>query len=202
MIKQQRSIIFDLGAVMVDWNPKLIAKSFTNNLDLQQSILQNLFHNKIWLDFDNGLISETLLIKYANQQINLTVAQLNNLIQKAKESLHAKQDMVNLLTLAKEHQLNTYCLSNLSHEWFAYLNQRHDFFKLFDGKVISAQEGVSKPNIEIYKRMLKRYQINSAQSLFIDDRSENTAAAETLGINCITFKHSKANLEAIKQFIL
>ena len=202
MNKIQKNIIFDLGAVMVDWNPQIIAKNFTDDIAIQTSILQYLFHHDIWIDFDKGLISEVELISRTSPNINLSIAETRDLIQQAKQSLHAKQDMVDLLILAKEHLLNTYCLSNLSHEWFEYLIQRHDFFNLFDGKVISAQEGIGKPNIEIYKRMVKRYHMNSERTLFIDDRAENTQAASSLGIQCVTFEHSSENLDYIQQFII
>lgn len=198
----QKSIIFDLGAVMVDWNPLAIAQQFTSNSKFQQSIIQKLFLHENWIDFDNGQISETQLIRQAAERLELSLDQTQQLMQSAKESLHAKSDMLSLLQLAKATGLKTYCLSNLSHEWFAYLSQRHDFFNLFDGKVISAQEGMGKPNLEIYQTLLSRYNVNSENTLFIDDRSDNTQAAASLGINCITFEHTQQNLMDIKRFIL
>ena len=198
----QKNIIFDLGAVMVDWNPLAIAQQFTSDPEFQQSIIQNLFLHENWIDFDNGKISEALLIRQAAERLKLSSDQTQQLMLDAKESLHAKTEMVDLLQLAKTTGLKTYCLSNLSHEWFAYLSHRHNFFQLFDGKVISAQEGMGKPNIEIYQTLLTRYNVNRANTLFIDDRSDNTQAATSLGINCITFEHSKQNLMDIRSFIL
>jgi len=198
----QKSIIFDLGAVLIDWNPQAVAQQFTSNPILQQSIGKNLFLHKSWADFDNGQISEVDLIQHASKRLEISLDQTQQLMQSAKKSLDANQDALSLLQLAKTTGLKTYCLSNVSHEWFAYLEQRHNFFQLFDGKVISAQEGMNKPNINIYKTLLNRYKINLKHTLFIDDRSDNTQAATSLGINSITFEHSQQNLTNIKRFIL
>jgi len=197
-----KSIIFDLGAVMVDWNPQAIAQNFTTDKALQNNIIQQLFQHKNWLDFDQGLITENKLIERSSKIINLSMIQLNRLMQQAKESLSAKQDMVKLLQLAHDTGLKTYCLSNLSHEWFDYLRNRHAFFELFDGQVISAQEKVSKPNPQIYLRLIERYSLEKSHCLFIDDREENIQAAKNLGIKGIIFQHSSDNLRAIKDFIL
>ncbi len=202
MIEKQKSIIFDLGAVMVDWNPHLIAQGFTDKPALQETLIENLFHHQTWINFDNGLISELELIQSSSQRLKLSIDQTHSLIEHAKESLHAKLDMVTMLELAKSEGLHTFCLSNLSHEWFAYLSNRYDFFELFDGKVISAQEGIGKPSLEIYQRLLTRFNVNASDTLFIDDRLENTQAATQLGIKSITFEHSIENLNHIKQYIL
>lgn len=196
-----KSIIFDLGAVMVDWNPNLIAKNFTTNTELQDHIVKKLFTHQNWLDFDNGLITELQLIGLSSQLLNLSELDVSDLISQAKESLNAKTELVDLLQLAKNNGLNTYCLSNLSHEWFTYLTDRHDFFSLFDGKVISAQEGISKPNPAIFERLIERYSINPNHSLFIDDRIDNTQSAENIGFKTVTFEHSEHNLKTIKNFI-
>ena len=202
MIKEQKNIIFDLGAVMVDWNPHAIAKNFTTDSDLQNTIVNHLFHHNDWSNFDNGLISENELIKLSSKRLSISIYDMQQLMHQAKESLHSKNDMVMLLQLAKKQGLRTFCLSNLSHEWFTYLRQRHDFFTLFEGQVISAQEGIGKPSIEIYQRTLDRYNIQANQTLFVDDRSDNTEAAASLGINCITFEHTEQDLDAIKHFVL
>ncbi len=197
-----KNIIFDLGAVMVEWSPQRIAQNFTLDKNLQHAIINDLFNHPVWISFDTGKISEAELIQQASQQLALTIKQVYSLIEQAKASLHAKHDMVALLKQAKSHGLRTFCLSNLSHEWFAYLSQRHHFFTLFDGKVISAQEGIGKPDPQIYQCLLQRYNINAHNTLFIDDRLENTQAAIQLGMNSITFEHSTDNLKQIKHFIL
>lgn len=197
-----KSIIFDLGAVMVDWNPQAIAQQFTDNNSLQNDIVEQLFHHNNWIEFDNGLINKTQLIEKTAELLPLSIKQVTQLMANAKTSLAEKTDCKNLLQLAKDQGIKAYCLSNLSHEWYDYLQQRHQFFKLFDGIVISAQEQIGKPNIDIFQRLIRRYQIDTNQCLFIDDRADNTKAARSLGIQTVTFSHSPNDLQIIKNYIL
>jgi len=70
------------------------------------------------------------------------------------------------------------------------LPARFPVYGLFDGEVVSCEEGVVKPEPEIYRRLLGRYGLDPAQTLCIDDRPANIAAAAALGIRGQLFDHS------------
>ena len=72
----------------------------------------------------------------------------------------------------------------------AYLEQRHTFWDVFDGIVISSRIKMVKPEIEIYEHLLNRYQLKPGDTVFIDDLQENLAAASSLGIQTIRFASS------------
>ena len=78
-----------------------------------------------------------------------------------------------------------------------------NFFPLFSGVVISGEEKTIKPDLALYKILLERYQLNPAETLFIDDKTENTIAAAKVGMKTIDF-HSPQQLrqELIKKGIL
>ena len=187
---------------MVDWNPRLIAQGFTQDTALQQQIIEQLFEHPRWHNFDQGNISEQQLMQQASSVLNMNLLQVEQLMTQAKQSLQAKPDSVQLLKQAKQQGLACYCLSNLSHEWFEFLMGWHDFFDCFDGKVISAQEGITKPDLQIYQRMIQRYQLAPEHTLFIDDRAENTQTAQSLGLKTVTFNDSLQDKNAISQFIM
>ena len=79
----------------------------------------------------------------------------------------------------KEAGYRLYVLSNMSREFIDFL-RRFPVYGLFDGEVVSCEEGVVKPEPEIYRRLLGRYGLDPAQTLFIDDRPANIAAAAAL----------------------
>ena len=68
---------------------------------------------------------------------------------------------------------------------FNNINELWDFFKLFDGKVISGHCKLLKPEYEIYNLLLNTYNLKAEESLFIDDTKENIEAANDLGIDTI-----------------
>ena len=73
--------------------------------------------------------------------------------------------------------LKLYGLSNMSATIFAYLDGRHDFFKLFDGIVVSAAVKLLKPEPAIYEHLRERFELDFAESVFIDDMTRNVESA-------------------------
>ena len=69
----------------------------------------------------------------------------------------------------------------MSREFIDFL-RRFPVYGLFDGEVISCEEHTVKPEPQIYRILLERYGLDPAQTLFVDDRPCNIAAAEELGI--------------------
>lgn len=72
----------------------------------------------------------------------------------------------------------------------AYLEQEHDIWDMFDGTVISCRIQKIKPEIGIYEHLLGQYRLDASETVFIDDMSENLAAAESIGIRTIRFLDS------------
>jgi 2-haloacid dehalogenase len=81
-----------------------------------------------------------------------------------------------------------YALTNWSSETFPPQRQRFAFLALFDGIVVSGDEGVIKPDPRIFRILLERYGIAPGDAVFIDDVPANAAAAATLGIHGIHFR--------------
>ncbi len=81
-----------------------------------------------------------------------------------------------------------YGLSNMSSSIFAYLDGRHDFFKLFDGIVVSAAVKLLKPEPAIYEHLRDRFQLDFAESVFIDDMARNVESARRAGLRAIQFE--------------
>lgn len=183
-----KNIIFDLGAVMFDWNPKKISESFTDDIDLQKRIQSQLYYHQDWMDFDCALITEVEATKRASDRLDITLEDSEKLFQQTKESLTLVSKTFDVLKEVKAKKLNAYCLSNISPELFQYLFERHDLFKLFDGVVTSGEENIGKPNKRIFEILLDRYKLHPKECFFIDDSDANTNTAKDLGITTITFK--------------
>ena len=185
-----KNIIFDLGAVMFNWNPKAISENFTDDVDLQERIQSELYYHQDWIDFDCALITEKEATKRASDRLEISLDKSKKLFQKTKESLTLISKTLDVLKEVKAKKLNAYCLSNISPELFQYLYERHDLFKLFNGIVTSGEENTGKPNKRIFEILLDRYNLESKECLFIDDSAANTVTATNLGITSITFEGS------------
>ena len=196
-----KNIIFDLGAVMFDWNPKSISERFTSDVDLQNRIQSQLYYHQDWKDFDCALITETEATKRASERLDVSLALAEELFKQTKESLTLISKTRDILCEVKAKKLKAYCLSNISPELFNYVYERHDLFEMFDGIVTSGEEQIGKPNKRIFEILLERHLLKAEECLFIDDSSENTTTAEELGIATITFKGSHRCYNKIYAYI-
>ncbi|GMR15741.1 MAG: hypothetical protein BMS9Abin31_0028 [Gammaproteobacteria bacterium] len=196
-----KNVIFDLGAVMFDWNPKKIAENFTNDIELQNRIQSELYYHQDWMDFDCALITEKEAIERASERLGIYLVDTEKLFQQTKQSLILISRTFEVLKDVKNKKLNAYCLSNISPELFKYLNEQHELFKLFDGIVTSGAENVGKPGKRIFEILFERYDLNPTECLFIDDSEENTATANEFGVTTVTFKASQNCYKTISRYI-
>ncbi len=196
-----KNIIFDLGAVMFNWNPKEIAMNFTDDVDLQERIQSQLYYHQTWIDFDKGLISEQQATQQASEKLKLSLKKTEDLFQQTKNSLTLITKTLDVLKTVKEKKLKAYCLSNISPELFKHVHDEHDLFHLFDGIVTSGVENTGKPEKRIFEILLERYQLKPKECLFIDDSIANTTTAEKLGITTVTFKGLESCYKNIYSYI-
>lgn len=196
-----KNIIFDLGAVMFDWNPKLISERFTDDINLQSRIQNELFYHHNWLNFDCGLVTEEEAIFVASQQLNISLLESKRLFELVKTSLVLLPKTEKVLKTVKAKSFNAYCLSNISPELFKHLSSKHGLFELFDGVVTSGVENIAKPDKRIFEILCERFDLQPEECLFIDDSAVNTKAATELGITTVTFKGLDSCYEEIYNYI-
>lgn len=95
----------------------------------------------------------------------------------------------------KEKGYHLYILSNYSHYLFSHHTDGRPFMADMDGMLVSYMIHRSKPDPFIYTALLEKYGLQADESFFYDDRAENTATAEALGIR--TFTVPKTNQQAL-----
>ena len=193
MLKPQfahiRNIIFDIGNVLVDIDYKVTIAEFQKlaKVDFAE-IVSYSKQERIFDRFEKGeiTVSEffTGLRKYLKDDVSdsqITDAWNSILINYPK----AKFDLLDNL---KEHY-NVFALSNINQIHADSLDVvaqnrlgKNSFRDFFHHAYYSHEMGCRKPEIAIYEIVLKEQKLISAETLFIDDKSENTSAADTLGI--------------------
>ena len=172
-----KNIVFDLGGVVFMRDPKKCTEDFINFFSFVRAEQMPYF----WNEYDRG--TRTL------EEVKEDLCQLHNCDrQKVEEYLQLaidKQEVIapteRLIEALKHAGYRLYVLSNMSKELIDFL-RRVPVYRHFEGEVVSCEDGVCKPEKEIYQLLLQRYGLNPAETLFIDDRKENIEAAEREGI--------------------
>lgn len=180
-----KNIIFDIGNVIVKWQPaEVVAKLFPN--ENAAELTQAIFKSQIWYDLNLGKFSELEAINKLHLSLNIDIQQLNHLMYEIKESLLPVDDSFDLLTnLTQTYSL--YALTDNVHEIVSYLKNKYEFWNVFKGIVVSAEVGFLKPMQEIYSHLIELYQLNPAESIFIDDLLDNVNGAKSVGMHGIQF---------------
>ena len=194
------TIIFDLGAVLIDWNPRYMYRSIFSDEAEMEKFLEEITTSD-WNEEQDGGRSLTegtqfLVNKHPQHEENIR-AFYSRWEEMLGEAFH---DVVEILSQLKaKNQYRIYALTNWSAETFPVAFERFDFLKWFDGIVVSGAEKMRKPTPAFYQILLDRYQVKPDESLFIDDNYRNILAAEKLGIECIHFSSAVQLSESLRQ---
>jgi putative hydrolase of the HAD superfamily len=186
-----KNVIFDLGGVVIEWNPDRILASYYADPELRTIMKTALFLHPDWLQLDRGTLHEADLLARAAARTGRSAAELSGLFAAVRESLHTKAETVALLEKLSARGVPLYCLSNMSSDIFAYLRERHSFWGVFRGIVISGDIRMMKPEREIFEFLLQRYGLVAAETVFVDDNAPNIEAARALGIHPVWFKDAQ-----------
>jgi putative hydrolase of the HAD superfamily len=137
---------------------------------------------------DRGTLDEASVVRRCAARMARPESELRALFEHVRAALTPIEPTVALLReLRQRSGLKLYGLSNMSEAIFAHLDGQHDFFKLFDGIVVSAAVKLLKPEPAIYEHLRERFALEFAESVFIDDLARNVESARQAGLPAIQF---------------
>ena len=181
------NIVFDLGGVVVRWQPENIIRHFFQDPDQQDIVRSEIFAHADWIELDRGTIEDDQAIIRGATRTGLPRAKIAELLHAVPEFLTPIEETIELINTIHGSNNRLFVLSNMHIASACYLENRHDIWKLFDGIVFSSRVQMVKPELEIYDYLLSTYGLVAAETVFIDDVSENLAAASKLGMQTILF---------------
>ena len=196
------SIIFDLGGVLIDWNPEYVYLDVFNG---DKKKMQWFFDNICTHDWNENQDAGYSMAKATEERIAL-FPEHEELIRMfygrwddmLGDSIKGTERI--LIDLFNLNKYKIVALTNWSHETFPKALKKFDFLHRFEGIVVSGEEKTRKPFDDIYHITLNRFNLKPENSIFIDDSLRNVRAAQNLGINCIHFKSPENLKEELKSY--
>ena len=202
MTQKIETIIFDLGGVLVDWNPKYVYNEvFEGDTEKVDWFLNNICTSDWNIQQDAGKLmsvaTEELVAKYPECEdwIRLFYDRWEDMLKG-----DIPETVAILKNLKASNKYRIYALTNWSAETFHIALERFDFLQLFEGILVSGAEKMIKPNKDIYELCLNRFNINPQKAIFIDDNEANVLGAESVGLKAIRFTSAaqlKTDLEKL-----
>lgn len=196
-----RNIIFDLGNVLLSWRPDQFFLKENYPEQKIKVLLNDIINSDTWKQLDNGDITISEAIDIITLKSTLKRDEIALVFSNCIEILYPIKNNVRLLPLLKKRGYQLYYLSNFPAELFKEVLGLYDFFKYFDGGVISSHVLLSKPDFRIYQTLLDKYGLKTEESLFIDDLINNVNAAKALSIKAIHLEKSEKLTEEIENII-
>jgi len=189
MDRSYSTIIFDLGGVLIDWNPEYVfLKEFRGNREKMDWFLNEICAWEWNANQDAGYP----LAKATEDRISM-FPEYEELIRmyygRWEEMLgFTHDDTLEILnSLVNNPDYRVLALTNWSGETFPKAIAKFEWLQWFEGILVSGKEGMRKPFPEIYELMLSRYNINPSEAVFIDDSIKNVEGSELVGIKGIHF---------------
>ena len=181
------NIVFDLGGVVFRWQPEKIIRHFFHDSKQQNLVRSEIFSHVDWIELDRGTIETDQAVIRGAARTGLPHARVKELLDAVPRFLTPIEETIALISAIRRSTHKLFVLSNMHPASITYLEKTHDIWSLFDGVVISSRIQMVKPEIQIYEHLLSTYDLIAAETVFIDDLSENLAAASTLGMQTIRF---------------
>ena len=198
------TIIFDLGGVLIDWNPAYV---FDKTIPGEED-RKYFFEIVCTQDWNEEQDAGKALQAATEERVLLFPeweAHIRSFYGRWEEMLgESIEGTVKIFNRLREMpHLKMYALTNWSHETFPVALDRFEFLHRFDGILVSGEEKTRKPFPEMYQLLFDRFSINPERAVFIDDNLRNIKAGESFGLKAIHFLNpEQLNNELISLDIL
>ena len=201
MSNQINTIIFDLGGVLIDWNPLYVF----NDLIPDETRRTYFFENVCTMHWNEQQDAGTLISVATDERIALFPewekeirAYYGRWTEMLGEPLHETVKI--LKNLIDSPNYRVYALTNWSSETFPIAKslERFEFLHWFEGVLVSGEEMMIKPQPEIFELILSRYDIDRTKAIFIDDNIRNVHASNAVGLSAIHFQSPEQLADELK----
>jgi 2-haloacid dehalogenase len=201
-MKKIDTIIFDLGGVLIDWNPEYVFLDvFNGNREKMKWFFDNICTSDWNENQDAGYpmakATEELVLIFPEYETEIRMF-YGRWVEMLGDAISGTVDILKYFIDSSDYKV--VALTNWSAETFPIALERFEFLHWFEGIIVSGEENTRKPFDKIYNLTLERFNIKPENAIFIDDNLRNIEAANNLRINGIQFKSPKQLIQDLKTF--
>lgn len=190
-------IVFDLGAVLIDWNPRHLYRKLFDDEAAMERFLREICSPEWNAEQDSGrLWSDAVALLSADYPEHKTLIQAywDRWDEMLAGPIHGTVDILERL---KREGYELHALTNWSAETFPVARERYGFLQHFETILVSGEEKMKKPDHRIFRLLLERIGHPAERCVFIDDSAKNIEAASGLGFDAILFESPEGLRDAL-----
>ena len=182
------AVVFDVGGVLLDWDPRHLYRKLFDDEDAMERFLQEVCTLE-WHDgHDRGLPIERSCAQLAARHPEHADLVWAWGLRSEEMIAGPIPGTVEILRELKEAGVRCYALTNMETGTYPRRRERFAFLRWFDGTVVSGFEGIAKPDIAIFERLLERFGLKPSATVMVDDAPRNLAAADSVGMQTVHFQ--------------
>ncbi len=181
------AVVFDIGGVLLDWDPRYLYRKLIADEHERERFLTEVCTLEWHADHDRGVPFAQSCAELARRHPD-QAALIRAWGERSEEMIAGPiEGTVAILRELLDGGMRCFALTNMERETFATRYRRFAFMRWFTGTIVSSREGVTKPDPEIFQRLLDRFDLDAARTLMIDDSPPNIEAAAQMGIWTVRF---------------
>ncbi len=186
------AVVFDLGGVLIDWNPRYLYRKLFDDEAAMEAFLAEVVTQEWNAQQDAGRPWEEAIEVLAQEHPehrDLIAAYWHRWEETLGEAIAPTVEVLNELRAA---DVRLFALTNWSASTFALARPRFPFLDWFEGIVVSGEVMLAKPDPRVFRHLLDEYGLDGAATVFIDDSDANVRASADLGMIGIRFEDAAA----------
>jgi 2-haloacid dehalogenase len=186
------AVVFDLGGVLIDWNPRYLYRKLFDDDAAMEAFLAEVVTQEWNARQDAGrpwAEAIEVLAREHPEHRDLIAAYWHRWEEMLGEAIAPTVEVLDELRAADVRLL---ALTNWSAETFALARARFPFLEWFEGIVVSGEVKLAKPDPRVFRYLLDHYRLDRDTTVFIDDSETNVQAAASLGMIGIRFDDAAA----------
>ena len=194
-----QNIVFDMGRVLLQFDPLFISSHFTETAQDAQLLAENVFQSVFWDLLDRGTITHQQFREMARMSLPQRLwPNLDRALEQWYHHIPAVEGMEPILRSLKAKGLGLYLLTNANIQFHQY-HQQLPARECFDCILVSADHKMMKPEPAIYRQLAQLYALELSQCLFVDDRPVNIIGAKFCGMQGLVFQDAQTLKEELQQ---
>jgi putative hydrolase of the HAD superfamily len=185
-----KNVIFDVGNVFVQWSPNEIVErcfGLRKGSDENLKRAEALFRNPLWRSLNRGELTQREAEQAYQAQFGLSAEQAKTLFFHIMDHLELIDGTEEVAHRLRNAGYRVFALTDNVSEIVAYLRNRHRFWTVFEGAVISAEIGLLKPDPAIFRHAMEKFNLLAEETVFFDDVKANVDGASSIGMKARLF---------------
>lgn len=189
-----KNVVFDVGKVLVEFDWQGCFDTLNFSPEAYEKVAHATVLSELWNEFDRGRMPEEDILEGFLKKAPDCESEIMRFWNNIGNSIKRYDYAFAWIRKLREQGYRVYLLSNYPRRLYFQSMEELAFVEEVDGAVFSYEVQSVKPEPEIYQALMKKYQLNPTECVFLDDNCANIIAANQLGMATIHF-HTKSQAE-------